>query len=91
MYHPRLVATPTVVALEHRPVLAGDLSPCCDGGPDKLPEPLELFLGEVAIAALGQEPVEEELQVRIDGVPVEADRAVVLGVVGKHEAPLIVG
>ena len=83
------LVAPAVAPDERGRVLVGDLGPTRDVAPAQHPEATDLLLGEGAVAAVGEQPVEELAQVRVDGVPVEADCVVEVRVVGQHACHVI--
>ena len=75
---------PAVVAAQDRPVLVGLLGPGGDDLAHQGSERRHVLLGEGAVGRVGEVAVEQEGQVGVEGVPVEADGLLELGVVGKH-------
>jgi hypothetical protein len=75
---------PPVVADERRRVVVGDLGAARDVAAAEDAEPADVLLGEDAVVGVGEQPVEQLAQVRVDGVPVEPDRVVELRIVGQH-------
>ena len=65
-------------------MLVGDLGAARESPPQSTPYAADVLLGERAVVGVGEQPVEQLAQVRVDGVPVEPDRVVERRVVGKH-------
>ncbi len=78
------VVAPPVVAVEDRAVGVGHFGPGRQNLADQLPVLGHVLLGELAVLGVRQVPVQEEGKVGVERVPVEADRLVVLRVVGEH-------
>ncbi len=82
------LVAPAIVAPQCRSVLVRLLGPGGDDPADEGAEAAHVVLGEGPVGGIGEVPVEEEGEVGIHPVPIEADGLVELGVVGKH-APMV--
>ena len=65
-------------------MLIGDVGPPRDVAAAQHAVLADMLLGERAVRGVGEEPVEKLTQVRVDGVPIEPDRVVELGIVREH-------
>jgi len=82
------VVSPTVVAPQDRTVAVGLLRPGGDDLAHEGAEPAQMLLGEGPVGRVGEVAVEQEGEVGIHPVPIEADGLLELGVVGKHGSML---